>query len=100
MLTHIKEWVSSTNESRKYMDLIFEGASMWPNLEPTSPLQAGDYGSVKKRTGTFEVEGNIYKMGYAKQCGIEEAVTRPQNDQIILTSKDGKYNSPAVNLGP
>jgi hypothetical protein len=75
------------NAQRKYIDLIKEAAAKWPNWDPprnirvsivapcsvsfrssVSPLhfppprqkQPGDFGTVNKKTGGLNVEGNIY----------------------------------------
>ena len=71
------------NAQRKYIDLIKEAAAKWPNWDPprnirvsiiapwsisfrlsACPLpqqkQPGDFGTVNKKTGGLNVEGNIY----------------------------------------
>ena len=74
------------NAQRKYIDLIKEAAAKWPNWDPPrnirvsivaswsvsfrlsadpstfpSPTkQPGDFGTVNKKTGGLNVEGNIY----------------------------------------
>ncbi|KAH8989627.1 hypothetical protein EDB86DRAFT_2807796 [Lactarius hatsudake] len=48
------------NAQRKYIDLIKEASSKWANWDPPKRIQAGDFGTVNKKTGEFLVEGSIY----------------------------------------
>jgi hypothetical protein len=70
------------NAQRKYIDLIKEAAAKWPNWDPAKNIyvsivihpfvrqsvwpslgikQAGDFGTIDRKTGDLTVEGNIYK---------------------------------------
>ena len=67
------------NPSRKFIDLIRDVSSKWANWDPPNQIkvsifrspsggtqlhyhsQVGDYGTINKETGQFEVDGNIYE---------------------------------------
>ncbi|KAF8573970.1 hypothetical protein K439DRAFT_1642559 [Ramaria rubella] len=46
--------------SRKYVDLIHNATSKWPNWDPPNQIKAGDYGTIDVKTGDFLVDGNVY----------------------------------------
>ncbi|KAI0004598.1 hypothetical protein BJV74DRAFT_881176 [Russula compacta] len=48
------------NAQRKYVDMIKEVCTMWPNWDPSKNIHAGDFGTVSKSSGVFTPEGNIY----------------------------------------
>jgi hypothetical protein len=48
------------NAQRKYIDLINEATSKWANWDPPKRIRVGDFGTIDKKTGALEVEGNIY----------------------------------------
>ncbi|KAK7678967.1 hypothetical protein QCA50_014746 [Cerrena zonata] len=51
----------STYSSRKFIDLIFTASSKWANWDPPKQIKVGDYGTIQRKTGEFEKEGNIYE---------------------------------------
>lgn len=48
------------HSSRKFIDLIFAASSKWANWDPPKQIRVGDFGTIDKKTGEFEKEGNIY----------------------------------------
>ncbi|KAF8580064.1 hypothetical protein K439DRAFT_1637300 [Ramaria rubella] len=46
--------------SRKYVDLIHNATSKWPNWDPPKQINAGDFGTIDMKTGDFLVDGNVY----------------------------------------
>ncbi|KAI0304507.1 hypothetical protein B0F90DRAFT_1625955 [Multifurca ochricompacta] len=78
---------SKEHAQRKYIDLIKEASSKWANWDPTKPIQAGDFGTVNKKTGELMIEGNIYKHNdiatIANQHPLYEA---PEVDQYQIHS--------------
>ncbi|KAI0004612.1 hypothetical protein BJV74DRAFT_763147 [Russula compacta] len=55
------------NAQRKYIDLIYDAVSKWPNWAPPRKIHAGDFGVVDKKTGDLIVEGNIYTHRETKE---------------------------------
>ncbi|KAJ3724157.1 hypothetical protein DFJ43DRAFT_1158007 [Lentinula guzmanii] len=53
--------LGSPQSSRKFIDLIFAASSKWANWDPPKQIHVGDYGTIDKKTGEFEKEGNIYE---------------------------------------
>ncbi|KAH9969490.1 hypothetical protein BC827DRAFT_1262721 [Russula dissimulans] len=51
---------SKKNAQRKYVDLIYEAVTKWPNWDPPKTIRPGDFGEVDKKTGELRVDGNIY----------------------------------------
>ncbi|ETW80127.1 hypothetical protein HETIRDRAFT_322200 [Heterobasidion irregulare TC 32-1] len=47
--------------SRKYIDLIHRETAKYANWDPSKKIEVGDYGHINRKTGEFEVEGNVYK---------------------------------------
>lgn len=98
-------WVKE-NAQRKYIDLIKEVSSKWANWDPPKRVhvsfaslrfvatlnsrfytQAGDFGTVNRKTGEFLVDGNIYThqdiAPIAQQYPPFEA---PETDQYHIHS--------------
>jgi hypothetical protein len=56
----------ANNDNRKYVDLIFRSRGKYPNLDPTTSIEVGDYGFVTKDTAMFRKQGNIFKEQLAE----------------------------------
>ncbi|KAG2034436.1 hypothetical protein BDR03DRAFT_964998 [Suillus americanus] len=50
--------------SRKFIDLIFKTSSKWANWDPPITIKVGHYGTIDRRTGVLQVEGNIYDEAF------------------------------------
>jgi hypothetical protein len=65
--------LGGNNKNRKYVDLIFKSRGKYPNLDPTTSMEVGDYGYVTKDTAMFRKQGNLFKedlaQGLAKETG-------------------------------
>jgi len=65
---------------RQFVDLIFRASAKYGNWDPEDPVAVGDYGRItqgytslacwRKKQGTFQKEGNIYKEGLAEKYNI------------------------------
>jgi hypothetical protein len=101
---------SRENAQRKYVDLIKEAAAKWPNWDPPRRIyvstalnslarqrlsdrfshqtkQAGDFGTINKKTGELLVEGNIYSHVDTKEIASRyPAVPAPGVDQFEIHS--------------
>ncbi|KAH9969330.1 hypothetical protein BJV74DRAFT_867972 [Russula compacta] len=65
---------TKANAQRKYIDLIYDAASKWPNWIPDKKISPGDFGNVDEKTGDFIVEGNIYTHDDTKEIAIKHPV--------------------------
>ncbi|KAI9510612.1 hypothetical protein F5148DRAFT_1147463 [Russula earlei] len=76
---------------RKYIDLIKEATSKWPNWNPTREIQVGDFGKVNIKTGDFIVEGNIYTdVNIAKIASQYPPVQVPEVDYYQIPSYEAR----------
>ncbi|KAJ7275822.1 hypothetical protein C8J57DRAFT_1466501 [Mycena rebaudengoi] len=44
----------------KFVHLIHDEYTMWPNLKPDKELKVGAYGHINRDTGEWESDGNVY----------------------------------------
>jgi len=88
-------WVKE-NAQRKYIDLIKEVSSKWANWDPPKRVQAGDFGTVNRKTGEFLVEGNIYTHpDIAPIARLYPPFEAPETDQYQIHS----YHVRGTNVG-
>lgn len=107
-------WVKE-NAQRKYIDLIKEVSSKWANWDPPKRVrvsllhhdnattlkwsfysQAGDFGTVNRKTGEFLVEGNIYTHHDIKPIAQQyPPVEAPETDEYQIHS----YHVRATDVG-
>ncbi|KAG8897421.1 hypothetical protein FRB99_008161 [Tulasnella sp. 403] len=100
--------LSNNNASRLYADLIFQISARYPNWDPPKRLQIGDYGTINKNTGEFQVEGNMFRLDpsivnaidpkvYATLMayGVEPAYP---DTQYVIASQSGR--AVEFNAGP
>ena len=104
------------NHERRFIDLIKDvSAARWPNWDPGTKLnvgivgsvpvfgltvspqeQAGDFGTVDKKTGKLKIEGNIYTHDAIKEIAKEYmAVQGAALDYFQIQS----YQMDAIDMG-
>ncbi|KAI0086785.1 hypothetical protein BDY19DRAFT_329722 [Irpex rosettiformis] len=59
-------FLTPTVASRKYVDLLKETSAKWANWDPPKRIRAGDFGTINRKTGEFNCEGNIYNNSQTK----------------------------------
>ncbi|KAG1828272.1 hypothetical protein EV424DRAFT_550089 [Suillus variegatus] len=71
---------TQSNAQRKFMDLIFERTTKYPNWDPPAEIpQVGSYGKIDKATGNFIPQGSIYSNDFQsllRRVGID-----PESDE-------------------
>ncbi|KAN0139777.1 hypothetical protein V8E53_002439 [Lactarius tabidus] len=91
-------WVKE-NAQRKYIDLIKEISSKWANWDPPKRVQAGDFGTVNRKTGEFLVDGNIYTHpDIAPIAHQYPPVEAPETDQYQIHSYHVRGTDVGTNL--
>ena len=91
---------SKPNGPRKVIDLIYEHShGLFANMDPTSPIAVGDYGTLGEETGRFTVAGNIYTDFAMEEYGIPAKVERVPEDRMIVRSPNGTVNNDAPEDG-
>jgi len=79
---------STGNASRKYTDLIFSASSKWANWDPPKKIMVGDYGTVDRKTGQFEKEGNIYEGEATAQLAAKYPPETAAKESFFEISSD------------
>jgi len=84
-------WFKSGNASRKYSDLIFAAEAKWATWDPTITINVGDYGTIDKKTGYFEKEGNIYSHpNIVEMAAKHPPVEATKENYMMIQSEDVK----------
>ena len=92
---------SKHNGPRKVIDLIHKHTQgLFANMEPTSPIAVGDYGTLGEDTGRFTIAGNIYTDFAMEEYGIPKAVKRDPEDRLIVLSPNGTRKDDTPEDGP
>jgi len=83
------------NASRKFVDLIYQASTKYPNWDPPRPIRVGDYGVIDRKTGGFERAGSIYDESFAQYLPDARRKYPPQaarpERSMIVTSKVESY---------
>ena len=83
------------NHNRKYVDLIFQSRGKYPNLDPTTSMEVGDYGFVT-RDAMFRKQGNLFKENLAQGL-VEE--TGARMDIVVMMAKGTNSLDASGNVG-
>ncbi|EKM60622.1 uncharacterized protein PHACADRAFT_189748 [Phanerochaete carnosa HHB-10118-sp] len=75
-------WFQKSEASRKYVDLIREASSKWANWDPPKTIQAGDFGTIDKKSGQFERAGNIYRHSKMAEMAENYPVTVQPSEEL------------------
>ncbi|KAG2106207.1 uncharacterized protein F5147DRAFT_701415 [Suillus discolor] len=65
---------TQSNAQRKFMDLIFERTTKYPNWDPPAEITVGSFGKIDKVTGNFIPKGSIYSNDFQtllRRVGID-----------------------------
>ncbi|KAJ7202595.1 hypothetical protein GGX14DRAFT_370161 [Mycena pura] len=74
--------------SRKYIDLIHGVTAKWASWDPPHPITVGDYGTIDKETGRFEVDGNIYDDPVtAALAAAHPPAPAPPDETLVITAE-------------
>ncbi|KAG2144426.1 uncharacterized protein EDB93DRAFT_1289644 [Suillus bovinus] len=72
---------NKSNPQRKFVQLIFDTTSKYPNWDPPSEILVGSYGRIDKATGNFLPQGSVYSnefQSYLRDVGID-----PESDEHL-----------------
>ncbi|GBE86834.1 hypothetical protein SCP_1000760 [Sparassis crispa] len=108
----------SSDSERKYVKLIYHAANKYPNWDPETIVQAGDWGRIiagssgwlpwADRGGIFVKEGNIYQDGLAERYDIPKPTEYgaeasnvvtwfvSQNAKVLDVSRDAAGQEPGL----
>jgi hypothetical protein len=89
-VTAIMPIFSGRTDRRLFVDMIFSITDKYASTAPAAPVEVGDYGCVEPRSGTFVVEGNIYKDDFAKHYGLVIDAPRvcAEEERLVYITRD------------
>jgi len=73
--------------ARKTSDLILERTGRWLNLEPSHPIEIGEYGDIDLESGKFISHGNIYKSEAVKAFVPDILDHQPRLGKVVDEEK-------------